>query len=74
MDALADRMLSDNPYSLHDFRRTVATNLHSNGVVGETIDHILGWAPVSIRQRYYHVVQPEDAHAAILQLYADEPL
>ncbi len=58
----------------HIFRRTVATSLFRNGVPGDTIDRILGWAPAGIRARYYLSVQADDLHRAILRLYRDDPL
>ncbi len=73
MDQIAQRILDGLDHTMHHFHRTVATNLRRNGVQREDIDNILGWAPVSIRQRYHDVPQPEDAHAAILKLYANDP-
>jgi integrase len=64
--------ITDN--SFHIFRRTVGTSLYRNGVAGDTIDKILGWAAPSIRARYYLDVRPDDLHRAILRLYADSPL
>lgn len=61
--------------TFHDFRRTIATSLYKNGVVGETIDKILGWAPRTVRMRYYvNLAETDELQEAILQLYADDPL
>lgn len=61
-------------YTAHSFRRTVASSLYANGVPTDTIDKILGWAPREVRSRYYQNIAPVQLHAAILRLYADDPL
>lgn len=58
----------------HDFRRTAATSLRRNGAQPPVIDRIFGWAPRGIRERYYDHVAEEEMSAAILRLYADDPL
>ena len=37
----------------HKFRKTVQTVLYEAGVRTDVIDKMLGWAPSSVRQRYY---------------------
>jgi len=58
----------------HDFRRTVASSLYRNGVPTDSIDKILGWSPRVVRTRYYVNFAQDDLQAAILRLYADNPL
>lgn len=61
-------------YTAHDYRRTVATSLARNGVVERVIDRIMGWAPRTVRERYYVQVASVELHRGILKLYADDPL
>lgn len=61
-------------YTPHDYRRTVATSLARNGVRDELIDRIMGWAPTTVRDRFYRNVPTVELHQAILRLYADDPL
>jgi integrase len=61
-------------YSTHDYRRTVASSLYANGVDGDTIDKIMGWAPRVVRTRYYVSVAPVQLQQAILKLYAADPI
>jgi integrase len=61
-------------FGFHRFRRTVATSLADNGVPGDIIDKIMGWAPATIRARYYVKTKEDALHQAILKLYADDPL
>jgi integrase len=56
----------------HDFRKTAASSLFANDVAGETIDEIFGWAPATIRAKYYVTIQPEKLHAAMDRLYVEE--
>lgn len=58
----------------HRFRATVQCSLYEEGVREDVIDRILGWAPRTIRQRYYSRVRDEVAHEAILRLYASDPI
>lgn len=58
----------------HDFRRTVTSSLRRNGVDVEHVDRILGWQPRSVRARYYERVADDQLLAAILRLYADDPI
>jgi integrase len=58
----------------HRFRATVQCALYEEGVREDVIDRILGWAPRTIRQRYYSRVRDEVAHEAILKLYASDPI
>jgi integrase len=61
-------------YTPHDYRRTVATSLARNGVPERVIDRIMGWAPRSVRGKFYVNVATEELQRAILRLYADDPL
>lgn len=61
-------------FTPHDYRRTVATSLARNGVEERVIDRIMGWAPRSVRGRYYVNVAGEELQRAILKLYADDPI
>lgn len=58
--------------SFHDFRRTVATSLTENGVPEGIIDRIMGWAPRTVRDRYYVRRADDSMQTAILRLYADD--
>jgi len=58
----------------HRFRKTVSTVLFEEGVRGELIDKLLGWAPVTIRQRYYTRVPDQDLYEAVLKLYVSDPI
>ncbi len=57
----------------HKFRRTVATSLNEEGVRELVIDQILGWAPSSIRGRYYTRISDRQKQDAIGRLYGGEP-
>lgn len=61
-------------YTPHDYRRTVATSLARNGVEDRIIDKIMGWAPPTVRGRYYVNVANEELQRAILKLYTDDPV
>jgi integrase len=61
-------------FTPHDYRRTVATSLARNEAPERVIDKIMGWAERSVRDRYYVNVAERELHAAILRLYADDPL
>jgi integrase/recombinase XerD len=58
----------------HRFRKTVATVLYEEGVQTDAIDKIMGWAPTSVRQRYYSRVADRTLYDAILRLYASDPI
>jgi integrase len=58
----------------HRFRKTVATVLYEECVQTDVIDKIMGWAPTSIRQRYYTRVGDHSLYQAILKLYAADPI
>lgn len=58
----------------HRFRKTVATVLFEEGVQGELIDKLLGWSPLSIRQRYYTRVADQALYDAVLKLYVSDPI
>jgi integrase/recombinase XerD len=58
----------------HDLRRSVASSLYRNGVSGDTIDKIMGWAATNIRTRYYQHVANDVLQEAITRLYADDPV
>ena len=60
--------------SSHAFRRTVATSLARNGVDERVIDRIMGWAPRTVRGRYYVNVATEETQRGILKLYANDPI
>jgi integrase len=60
--------------SAHRFRKTVATVLYEEGVQTDVIDKVMGWAPTSIRQRYYTRVGDPSLYEAILKLYASDPI
>jgi hypothetical protein len=44
-----------------------------NGVDPGVIDSILGWAPLTVQDKYYVAVVTADLHRAILKLYVDDP-
>lgn len=58
----------------HRFRKTVATSLTEEGVSPDVIDKILGWAPSSIRTRYYSRLPEKALQDAIVKLYASDPI
>lgn len=60
--------------SSHTFRRTVATELHEQGVRKRVIEKILGWAPRTVAERHYVRIADEAMHEAILSLYHDDPI
>lgn len=67
LDGLLARAAIDG--SAPDFRKTVTTILAEQGVREAVIDKILGWAPSTVRDRYYTRIADKDMHAAILHLY-----
>ena len=66
--------MTGGEYSSHDFRRTVASSLYENGVDGDIIDEIMGWARIGIRRKHYQRIAPARLQRAILQLYRDDPI
>jgi len=59
---------------MHDFRRTVATQLAEHEVPMNVIDKIMGWAPRTVGSRYYIRTADLRMQEAILRLYADDPI
>jgi integrase/recombinase XerD len=59
---------------VHRIRKTASTSLRREGVHDDVIDRIFGWSPTTIRQRYYSGVDDEELHAAVLKLYASDPI
>jgi integrase len=58
----------------HRFRKTVATVLYEEGAKPDEIDRIMGWAPTSVRSRYYTRVADRSLYEAILLLYKSSPI
>jgi integrase len=58
----------------HTFRKTVQTVLYEEGVRTDVIDKMLGWAPSSVRQRYYSRVRDQAMYEGILRLYVSDPI
>jgi integrase len=58
----------------HRFRKTVATSLTEEGVSPDVIDKILGWAPSSMRSRYYSRLPEKALQEGIMKLYASDPI
>jgi integrase len=58
----------------HKFRKTVQTVLYEEGVRTDVIDKMLGWAPSSVRQRYYSRVRDQAMYEGILRLYVSDPI
>jgi integrase len=58
----------------HKFRARVQTVLCEEGVRTDVIDKMLGWAPSSVRQRYYSRVRDEAMYEAILKLYVSDSI
>ena len=60
--------------SAHTFRRTVATELHEQGVRTRVIEKIMGWAPRTVYERHYLRIADQAMQEAILTLYRDDPI
>lgn len=60
--------------TMHDFRRTVATQLAEHDVPMNVIDKIMGWAPRTVGSRYYIRTADLKMQEAILRLYAEDPI
>jgi integrase len=58
----------------HRFRKTVATVLFEERVQTDVIDRIMGWAPQSIRSRYYTRIPEAAMVEAVLRLYESDPI
>jgi site-specific recombinase XerD len=58
----------------HKFRRTVASSLIEEGVAYDVVDSLMGWAPTSIRGRYYVRVPERSLYEAVLRLYRTDPI
>jgi site-specific recombinase XerD len=56
----------------HKFRKTVATSLNENGARESVIDQILGWAPSTVRSRYYTRIGDDLSRRTILLVYGDD--
>jgi integrase/recombinase XerD len=75
LDALMDRAgIDGGNRPAHRFRKTVATSLTEEGVSPDVIDKIMGWAPSSMRARYYSRLPEKALQDAILKLYASDPV
>lgn len=59
---------------VHRVRKTAATSLAREGVADHVIDRVFGWAPVSVRTRYYTGVNDDELHEAIRKLYRSDPI
>jgi integrase/recombinase XerD len=66
--------ISGRATSSHTFRRTVATELHEQGVPKRVIEKILGWAPRTVYERHYLRIADHPTREAILTLYRDDPI
>jgi site-specific recombinase XerD len=73
------RKLVDNAHvpinnAAHAFRKTVATDMHEQGVPTAVIDKIMGWAPRTVRERHYLRIADHAMHQAIQTLYQHDPI
>lgn len=66
--------LEDKRQLFHGIRKTVNTILYEQGVREDVIDKIMGWAPVSVRQKFYTRIADTATHEAILLLYRNDPI
>lgn len=69
-----EKVRGDVLCTMHDFRRTVATQLAEHEVPMNVIDKIMGWAPRTVGSRYYIRTADLKMQEAILRLYADDPI
>lgn len=69
-----EKVRGDVLCTMHDFRRTVATQLAEHDVPMNVIDKIMGWAPRTVGSRYYIRTADLRMQEAILRLYADDPV
>lgn len=58
----------------HSFRKTLNTNLTRQGVKGNVLDEIFGWAKTTVRERYYTGRSTDEAQSAIQMAYQDDPV
>jgi integrase len=66
--------ISGRQASSHTFRRTVATELHEQGVRKRVIEKIMGWAPRTVYGRHYLRIADQATREAILTLYRNDPI
>jgi integrase len=71
---MLEKVRGDVLCTMHDFRRTVATQLAEHDVPMNVIDKIMGWAPRTVGSRYYIRTADLKMQEAILRLYADDPI
>ena len=55
-------------FSMHDLRRSCATNLLNAGVPPKTVQAILGHSCIETTMKYYAAVEAKDLRAAIDRL------
>jgi site-specific recombinase XerD len=72
--ALVDRAGVPVDGASHAFRKTVATEMHEQGVRNAVIDKIMGWAPRTVRDRHYLRIADNTMHHAIQTLYRNDPI
>lgn len=72
--ALVDRANVPVKGASHAFRKTVATNMHEQGIQTGVIDKIMGWAPRTVRDRHYIRIADHTMHQAIQTLYQNDPI
>jgi integrase len=71
---ILEKVRGDVFCTMHDFRRTVATQLAEHDVPMNVIDKIMGWAPRTVGSRYYIRTADLRMQEAILRLYSDDPI
>jgi integrase len=71
---ILEKVRGDVFCTMHDFRRTVATQLAENDVPMNVIDKIMGWAPRTVGSRYYIRTADLRMQEAILRLYVSDPI
>jgi integrase len=70
---LLDGVGVESEQTTHVFRKTLTTNLTRQNVRPDVIDSLFGWAPTTVRGRYYTGRVTEDQRNAILMAYQDTP-
>jgi integrase len=73
-DGALQKIVGDTSVGFHHFRKTLASSLVDNDVQESVIDSIFGWAPASVRAKYYVSLKLDKLHRAIRKAYADDPL
>jgi integrase/recombinase XerC len=68
------RIVGEREIQNHDFRRTFATSLRANRVDPYVRDALLGWSEDSMFASHYNAVSMQELQAAILKVYADDPV